>query len=254
MIRPSHALALVTTLALAVAAPAAHADETSPDKAACVARLDKAQILQSGHKLKDARASLLVCSNDACPQIVREDCARSLVELDASMPSAVFSATLDGADVDDVKVMIDGELAADKLDGRSIAVDPGTHVARFLRDGRPAVEVKFVAREGEKNRLVAAALGIPRAEARAPAKLEGSKKSVLLPVLLAGTGTLALGGALGLRLSADSKADDMRSTCAPACDPGARDSLSDRLVMSNVSLAIGIGALATAAVVWLVDR
>jgi hypothetical protein len=45
----------------------------------------------------------------------------------------------------------------------------------------------------------------------------------------------------------------MRDACAPACDPAERDALSDKLVMSNVSLGIGIGALAVSAVAWLID-
>lgn len=237
------------------AAPAA-ADDAHPDKATCVAKLDEAQSLSSEKRLKDARSSLVVCSSEACPDVVREDCARTLVELESSMPTAVFAATLDGADVDDVKISIDGEPVSERLDGKAVAIDPGAHTARFLRAGRAAVEVRFLAREGEKNRLVSAVLGTPRAPApeKAPLHLEGQKRSWTLPLVLAGTGALAIGGGIGLRLSADAKADDLRSSCAPTCDAAARDQLSDRIVMSNVSLAIGIGALAAATIVWLVDN
>jgi hypothetical protein len=247
--------AIVSSFVLASASASADAvSDASSAKAACVASLDKAQSQQSAHKLRDARGSYMTCSSEMCPAVVREDCARSLVELEGTMPTAVFAATLDGADIDDVRVVLDGDTVAEKLDGRSIAVDPGAHVARFIRDGRPTVEVKFTAREGEKNRQVTGAFGVvPGQKSAAPIKTENGKRFPILPVVLAGTGTIALGSALALRLSADSTADDLRRSCAPTCDAGARDSLSDKLVMSNVSLAIGVGAIAVAAVAWLVD-
>lgn len=240
-------------LAAMLAAGSARADGDAPDKAACVAQLDNAQSLQSGKKLRDARASLVTCSNDACPDVVREDCARSLVALDANMPSAVFSAVAETGDITDVRLVLDGELASERLDGKAVSVDPGEHVARFIRAGRAPVEVRFVAREGEKNRLVSASFGAPRSLAPVPVKVEGTRRSPVLPLLLAGTGVAALGAGLGFRLEADADADDMRRTCAPACDQGARDSLSEKLTVSNVSLAIGLGALAASGIVWLVD-
>jgi hypothetical protein len=249
----SRALTLALALAVGLTASTARAEgDAASDKAACVTLLDRAQSLQSGRKLRDARASYLACSNDACPELVREDCARSLVALDATLPSAVFSAVAETGDITDVRVAVDGETVSERLDGRSFSVDPGEHVARFLRAGRTPVEVRFVAREGEKNRQVSAVFGVPRVLAATPAKAEG-KKAPVVPLLLAGTGALALGGALGFRLSADSDAADLRRTCAPACDAASRDALSDKLAYSNVSLAIGLGALAASGIVWLID-
>jgi hypothetical protein len=251
-LKPLTTFAIALT-ALAAAAPAYADDDATSSKAACVAQLDKAQALQSIKKLKDARASFLACSSDACPDLVREDCARSLVGVDATMPSAVFSAVAETGDITDVRVLLDGDLATDHLDGVAFTVDPGEHVARFIRAGRQPIEVRFVAREGEKNRLVSATFGVPRSLAPTPAKIEGQRRSLVLPLVLAGTGVAALGAGLGLRLKADADADDMRRTCAPACDPSARDALSEKLALSNASLAIGLGALAASGVVWLID-
>jgi len=245
----SLALALATTLATATA----HAEGDALDKAACVASLDRAQSLQGTKKLREARSSLVACSSEACPGLVREDCARSLVSLDGAMPSAVFSAVAETGDVTDVRVLLDGDLVTERLDGKSISVDPGEHVARFVRGGRQPIEVRFVAREGEKNRLVAATFGAPRSLAPTPVRVEGQRRSAVVPLILAGTGVAALGAGLGFRLKADADADDMRRTCAPSCDPSARDSLSEKLALSNVSLAIGLGALAASGIVWLVD-
>jgi hypothetical protein len=75
----------------------------------------------------------------------------------------------------------------------------------------------------------------------------------VLPVILGGTGLLALGGSFYVRLNADSDADRLRNSCAPSCDQSSRDALSDKLVVANVALGVGIGAIALAAATWLFD-
>jgi hypothetical protein len=228
------------------------AGPTTPDKSACVARLDRAQSLEASKKLREARASYLACSAEGCPELVREDCARSLVALDAALPSVVFSALAEGRDVADVRVLVDGELLTDKLDGRAFSIDPGAHVARFERPtgGSRVIDMPLVVRQGEKNRLVSVTFVSthPKDEAT---KTEGKRSLPIIPLAFAATGVVALGGGLVLRLRADSDADDLRRSCAPACDPSERDALSDKLVLANVALGIGLGALALSAATWI---
>jgi hypothetical protein len=239
-----------------LAAPSVHAEETNADKLACVSALDNAQSLQTARKMKDARASFVACSAEACPAVVREDCAKSLMDLDATMPSIVLSATVDGHDAADARVTLDGTPMDGALDGRSLAVDPGAHVARFERDGSAPVEVKIIAREGEKNRVVSASFVIQRASAT-PAKpiaAEGRASIPVLPLVLGGIGISALAGGAFMRLSADADARTLQGTCAPKCDPSERDALSNRLVISNVALGVGAVALTASAVTWLLAR
>lgn len=257
--RYSLVAALLGGVAVSVAAPAdAQLGEAARNKAACVAAHDKAQSLSSARHLKAARAELVACSADSCPEVVREDCARSLVSLDAQTPTVVLGAQVDGHDVSDAKVVLDGDAVAISP-GRSIAVDPGQHMARFEQAGR-TVNVEFVAREGEKNKLVtgqfvsllpkpAGAVSLSSTRERG----EG-RRTPVLPILLAGTGAVALGGGLYMRLRADSDAADLKGSCAPLCDPSQRDALSDRVVLSNVALGLGAGALALAAATYLLDR
>lgn len=240
-LKPSLPLALALVL---FAAPAA------ADKAACVAALDRAQSFESAQKLLESRASYLACASESCPQVVREDCGRLLANVEAALPSVVLAAEVEGRDADDAKAFLDGAEVA--LDGRPVVVDPGPHVARFERAASGAVEVRVVARAGEKNRLVTGSFVIVR-EPPPPKTLVEGRKTPVIPLLLGGTSLLALGGAAMFRLHADADAERMRGSCAPACDAAERDALSDKLVVSNVSLGIGIGALALAAVVFLVD-
>jgi hypothetical protein len=219
-------------------------------KAECVSHLDRAQSLQTARKLRGARASFVACSAAVCPELVREDCSRSLVALDATMPTVVFSARADGHDVTDARVLLDGEAVSSALDGHAVALDPGAHVARFERAGGGVVELKLVAREGEKNRAVAASFMDMNA-AEKPRQESG--RVPVLPIILGGTGLLALGGSFYVRLNADADAADLRRSCAPSCDQSSRDALSDKLVVANVALGVGIGALALAAATWLFD-
>ena len=241
--------ALIAAAVLASATARAD-DAPAAPKAECVAQLDKAQSLHTARKLRDARTSYLSCSAASCPELVREDCARSLVELDAAMPTFVFSARADGHDVTDARVLLDGEAVSSALDGHSVALDPGNHVVRFERTGGGVFEVKVVAREGEKSRAVSATFvtGTPVEKPRVE-----SGRFPVLPVILGGTGLLALGGSFYVRLNADSDAESLRNSCAPHCAQSARDALSDKLVVANVALGVGIGALALAAATWLFD-
>ena len=254
------ALAAVILLASATAGAdeaAAPSDSAAmAPKAECVSQLDRAQSLQTARKLREARTSYLACSAPTCPELLREDCSRSLVELDGTIPTVVFSARGEhGRDVTDARVLLDGEAVSSALDGHAVALDPGTHVVRFERAGGGVSEMRLVAREGEKNRSVNASFmtSTPAAPEKATQVRAESGRFPILPVILGGTGLLALGGSFYVRLNADSDADRLRGSCAPSCDQSSRDALSDKLVVANVALGVGIGAIALAAATWLFD-
>lgn len=251
-------LGLVATLggvALTLTPSIAAAEEAAPAKAECIDALDAGQARHSSHRLRDARTSYLTCARETCPDAVREDCARLLQDVDATLPTIVLSATEDGRDTTDARVFLDGERVDRGLDGRSITVDPGPHVARFEKSGSAAVEVRIVAREGEKSRLVTGAFALPRmSHTSHPPAIKAEKgRTPVVPIVLAGAGLLAIGSSFYFRMQADDRAAELRGTCAPACDQAERDALGDKLVLANVSLAVGLGALAVSAVTWVLD-
>ena len=235
---------------------AAFADEVSDTKVACVSALDNAQAQKTARKLKDARASFVACSSESCPGVVREDCAKSLLDLDQTIPSVVLSATVDGQDAVDARVLVDGSVVDGALEGKALVLDPGAHVARFERAGSAPVEIKFVARDGEKNRTVSAAFVLPRSAPRTTPALtkEEGRGFPVLPAVLGGAGLAAIGGGIFMRMSAASDADALQGRCAPTCDPSEREALSDRLVISNVALGVSAVALTASAITWLIAR
>src|SRR5262249_12630112 len=122
--RAPSALAIVA-LGVALFAPArASADGATPD---CPTASEQGQRLRDDGKYLRARDMFRQCSRDSCPGVVRKDCSKWLAQIEDSMPTLVVSARdEDGKDVSG-KVLVDGEVAMTKLEGKPLTVDPGEH-------------------------------------------------------------------------------------------------------------------------------
>jgi len=144
----------IATLAILVGCSlpiSAHAED--PTKRECVEANALAQTQRNEGKFRAAQASLRLCTSAACPAAVRDDCAQLLDDLGRKLPSMVFEAhDGTGADVTAVRVRIDGQPLAERLDGTAIAVDPGEHTFTFDSSGRATVTSKLVIREGDRGR------------------------------------------------------------------------------------------------------
>jgi hypothetical protein len=151
--------ALVAATLLGSALPAWCADPTVPE---CITASESAISLRKQHKLRDMRTQLLVCAAATCPAEVRTECVRKIGEVNAALPSIVFEAKdPTGNDLSAVKVTMDGQVMAAKLDGTSLALDPGEHAFTFETPGQPAVQKSFVIREAEKERHEKIQFGTP---------------------------------------------------------------------------------------------
>jgi hypothetical protein len=163
--------AAVLFVGLLSSLPARAAD---PTKDQCIDANETAQELRKGARLRDAEQRLLVCVSASCPGPVRDDCAQRLTELRAVIPTVVFIVKDDAdQDLSDVRVTMDEQPLASKLDGTAIAIDPGPHHFVFEAAGRQREERSLVIREGEKDRhervvLVAAQVPVPVAAAPVP--------------------------------------------------------------------------------------
>jgi hypothetical protein len=237
---------VLAALAVLVGGPSiARADETD----ACIKASDEGQVLRDQGKLLAARARFLACSRDACPSIVRADCAGWLADVDARTPSVVVSAEDPaGHDTADVRVTMDGAPFLPHLDGRAIPVDPGEHRFHFDRDGAPPVEETAILREGERRRTLMVRF---RAldEEKPPS---GPGGAVIASIVLGGAALV--GGALLAYFGATavSARDSLRTSCAPGCSPSQVDAVRNREIAANVSLGVGLAAAATAVVLLVV--
>jgi hypothetical protein len=127
--------------------------------AACLDAAEDGQKLRDGGAYRRARERFIACAADECPGEVRKGCVGWLGELDRLLPTVVFVVYAQGSEVADVRVAVDGEFVAERIDGKPVGLDPGPHQFRFEREGAAPVDVKAMIVAGEKERPVTARFG-----------------------------------------------------------------------------------------------
>lgn len=234
----------------------------APNASECALAAEKSLTLRKQHALRAARSELLVCAAASCPDVIREECARRMAEVNAAIPTVVFEARDEaGRDLSAVTVTMDGAKLADRLDGNAIAIEPGEHAFTFETATFPAVQKSFVVREGEKDRreqivLVAPAVIPPpppfvRIEPQRPPK---TQRTIALGVGAAGLASILAGVAFGSIAAIDWS--HAQSDCGSGCGPSAQaqNERNDALgfaTAANVTLVVGAVFLVTSVVLWL---
>lgn len=254
--------ALIAAVAVAVmlipGGDARAAPGSAPD---CPTASEEGQRLRDKNRYLDAREMFRACSAQHCPKVVRADCAKSLAQLEDAQPSIVIAAQdTAGADLQGVRVQIDGRTVASRLDGSPLAIDPGEHTFDLSAEGYPNVTQKLVIRVSEKNRLVRVTFQSPVKAAGPPAQPKpeeprprdgGGGGAPILAYVLGGVGVLGLGSFAYFGLTSKSDLQELRSTCAPYCEQGRLDDVKTKMLVADVSLGVGIVALGAAAILFL---
>ncbi len=237
---------LLVTCALATlfGGTPARADESSATT--CGAAFQAGQVARRKGAFGEARAELLVCSREPCSEAIRPTCARWLAEVDHAMPSLVVSVrSARGEDVRDARVSIDGELVAERLDGRAMDLDPGDHDVR-VEVGGEIVDRHVVVVEGEKARVLAIELAErpappPPPEVPPPPPLVTRPVPVLTWVF--GGFTLAgLGVFTGFGVAGNAGYADMER-CRPACSPDLVDDTQRSYLVADLGLGVAVVGL-----------
>ena len=251
--RPSSSI-LVAVAALTVSLPSAvRADEVS----VCVDPYEKAQMLmrpESGQStLLPAREMLHTCMRSGCKDWMVVDCSRWLSEVEARIPTVVFSARdTSGRDLAEIVVTTaDGASVASRLDGRAIDLEPGEHVFVFVAPDGARLEKRVLVREGEKNQAVSAVFAGPPDETKplvtakhATAAARGGTPAIeYVGYAVAGTGVIGLGVGAIFGLRAVAKKDE--ANCIEnVCDGPALAEANSAAKISTIGFVAG-GALVT---------
>jgi hypothetical protein len=149
MKRPLLAVAVATAFALTAGA----VQGADPSTAECLAATESSVKLGNDHKLRAERAQFLVCAAASCPTDIRKDCASQVESVSAQIPTIIFEAKdPSGADINAVKVTMDGEVLAERLEGTALSIDPGEHTFAFETAGQPPVTRKFTIQQAQKDR------------------------------------------------------------------------------------------------------
>ncbi len=223
----------------------------------CVPSYDSSQRLRRAGKLVEAKKALLTCAQQECPAPVAKECTRWLREVTESLPTVVFGARDEhGQDLLDVRVYDGDELLADKLDGRAVFVNPGQHEFRYeFADGKQVTE-KVLIREAEKNRALTATRPAPPAPRKDEVAAE-TKPAQGLPAPPAASWALGALGVLGLAsfgyfaLDARAEKSDLQDSCAPDCTESQTAPLRHKALAADISLGVGLAALAGGTWLWL---
>ncbi len=237
--RPGRALSVAASLLVLTTVSEVRAD------ARCEADHLHAQQDRDGGALLRAREELLRCSAAACPSLVQADCEAWLEAVTKDLPTIVPSArAADGAELSDVRVLLDDAPWLDALDGKAIAVDPGPHVLRFSSKKLGEVEVSIVAKTGAKNEIVSATF------APAPPPT-GPRPRTIATLTLLGAGGAALVTFAGLSIAGEVRYHHLKTSCAPACPHDDVGRVRSEFIAADVSLALGSALVGAGAIVYL---
>jgi hypothetical protein len=221
-------------------------------KHACVTDAYEGQRLRDSGDLAAARALLLKCVAATCPSVVVNDCSTWLAQVEARIPTIVLAARdASGHDLLRVRVRLDDKVLTTALDGTSVAVNPGPHTFLFEGESGAVGEASIIAREGEKDRIVSATLSPPPAPSSAP--------RAALPVgalIVGGVGVAAIGTFAGFGVWGENARSVLVDGCGKthACTASEVDAAETKLIVADVSLAVGVVALGSATYLWLVHR
>ncbi|TKD03507.1 hypothetical protein [Polyangium fumosum] len=242
----------------ALSAPPSHA-APPPDparKAQCAAAFEEGQELEKAGRLVEARGKFVFCSAEACPAVVRDECATMLPRVESSLPTIVPGLRdAQGNDVVSAEVTLDGTVLTKTLDGQPIAVNPGPHTLRFVAPNAAPVERQVVVRVGEKNRVItvdleakgAAAPASPNGGPDEPAASGTSGKRVASYVL-GGLGVVSLGAFAYLGITGKGDLAGLRDGCGrtQSCAEADVDAVKTKLLLADVSLGVGVVSLGVA--------
>ena len=243
-------------IGLALASSLVWLGHTSPARAddACASAYEESQVARSEGRLRSAQRELAACTRAECAEFIRVDCARWLAEVEVAQPTIVLRANVGEQEVTEVTVELDGELLTTQLDGKAVAVEPGSHVLTVRYGKRQPMQVSLVFREGEKNRPVVVALepkpapaATPAAKSAAPAaRGAGPLPWVLLGVGVAGAAGFGVFGGLGVE-----QRRDLERSCSPRCEEDRIDAVRTKFLLADVSGAVGLLALAGSGYLFL---
>jgi len=225
------------------AAPSATAD---PAKAECFARHEEAQVARRQGHLLEARAWLRQCASATCIGIVRADCIEWLAEVERAIPSLVITARARGADLVDVKVIIDKQPVTARLTGAALDLDPGAHQLRFESPPWPAVERTILVSEGVKDRPIDvefAPVAPPTAPVAAPPTAPFFAPPDRLDYVLAGTAAAGLATSITFGIWALWSRSNLDS-CAPFCTDEDTNPVRAKLIVADVALGVSVVSLA----------
>jgi hypothetical protein len=248
----------------------------NPPASECLAASHAAIRADNEHRLRSERTELLLCAAAGCPADIRKECIRRVDEINLLIPTIVFDAKdAAGNELSAVKVIMDGEVLTERLEGIALSIDPGVHNFTFEVGGLPSVQKRFIIRERQKDRTErvtfdAATPAPPLAQPKPvvahplpppPAPPEEASRSAankVFTILATGVGVAGLSVGTVFGLQARSQRDEASKACPRLCPDGNGVKMwHDAKTAGNLStigFIVGGAGLAFATVFWLAGK
>lgn len=237
--RPYFGLAALL-VALALSTPA-RAEGTA--QAACLESYEKAQRHRLKQELGAAKRQLLVCSKPTCPEVLRRDCTTWLSEVEASQPSILVVARAGNQPVNDVTIMIDGNVVKPDPPDSSIELDPGKHELQVESIDHDPVSLAIQVYAGEKQKQVDVDFG-------AVPPLKAPERNLTPVYGLAALGVLGIGSFAFFGLRSHGRKNDLE-TCKGHCPQEDVDRVQRDQLIADISLGVGLLCLGGATYLYL---
>jgi hypothetical protein len=250
------AAAFGALLGLASASRLARADVTVE---ACSSAYTKGQEERLAGRLFSAREAFEICADPSCPAVIVGDCRHWITEVEADLPTVRIHVTdAQGTAPPELHVFADGVGIPLADLAQPVILEAGPHLLRFEAAGYQPVELEKALRPADRELdvgvvmqpLNAAPPSAADSGAAQGAHAAASHPVPVLAVALASVGVVALAGSLYFGLSSHSRYEDLKSSCAPACNPSQADSVRSKALVSDVALLTGVAALGAAAWVY----
>ena len=233
-----------------------------PDRKACIQSFEDAQTSRKAGKLADAAEHLTTCSHDKCPDITRKPCTQWKTEWANAMPKLTVEVVDSaGSPLADARVILDGQ-PEKSASLRDLRVDPGSHTVVAAIDGRGEQRTTVTLTEGGAGtaRLVFPSLAPAASTAPPPAATDAAttpsrfstapKVTYVLGALgVVGLATFAIAGTSGRN-----DQEDLKTGCAPRCNPADKDDAQRKFIIADVGLVVGVASLGVASYLLLRKR
>ena len=228
----------------------------------CAESYEAAQERRAAGDLQSALEQLKLCVRDECLDFMRADCSTWMGQVEAAMPTVVFAARRDGWDLSQVKVLRDGEVLTEVLDGTPISLNPGHYQFQFEAVGSPTEARELVIRAGEKNRIVRVEFSAlqaaepppgsspPRQQPPSePATADGASNT--MPIVLGAVGLAGVAGFATFAVLGREQESDLQASCAPECTDSEVAPVRTKYLVADISLGVGVLGLAASTYFFL---
>lgn len=230
------------------------------DAPACLKQHEEVQSARRRGDLTKARDLAIRCTDDACPSVIRAECATWVDELTRSLPTVVLHARGDdGCDLVDAPVEIDGVSVPGALTGSARELSPGAHLIRVQSKSGVWTEQRVVVAEGEKNRRVdfsfgdgtrtcgAAAPALPLA----PTALVEERPMTAPTIVLGSIGLASLTAGAVLIPVGLVRRGDICAENGAQCDPEEVDGVRATMIAGDIAAGVGLAAVGVAVILHL---